>query len=71
MQLFRKTVWWRLILPGIDLTHYVAKAFGILHTAILLVRDSTLCERYAAEHVNRLNDYTTSNLCDEHQVVGI
>ena len=60
-----------LILPEIDLTHYVAKVFAILDTAILLIRDSTLCERYAAEHVLRLNDYATSFLCDEHKVVGI
>ena len=60
-----------LILPGIDLKHYVAKAFAILDTAILLIRDSIFCERYAAEHVLRLNDYATSFLCDEHQVVGI
>ena len=60
-----------MILPAIDFTHYVSKAFAILDTAIFLIRDSTLCDRYVAARVLRLNDCAASFLCDEHQVIGV
>ena len=69
-QYFEKLSRGGLILPAIDFTH-VSKAFAILDTAIFLIRDSTLCDRYVAERVLRLNDCATSFLCDEHQVIGV
>ena len=58
----------RLLTPAEDFSHHVAKSFAILDTTLSLIRQSSLSERQAAEHIllNK-NDYPVTFLCEIHK----
>ena len=55
-----------LILLSVDLAQYVVKAFAMMDTAVDIIRNSTISERHAGEHMLTWNDYPTSFLCNQH-----
>ena len=63
---FKKLSRCGLILPTANLAQYVAKAFAIMDTAVDIIRNSTISEGHAGEHILTWNDYPTSFLCDQH-----
>ena len=60
-----------LIVPSIDLCHYVAKCFSILDISQHIIKESSLPERSGAELVLKLNDYPTTFLCVDHTIMSL
>jgi len=55
-----------LTLPSVDLSHYVAKAFAMLETALGFIMKTDLTERHAAEAILTRNTCSQSFLCERH-----
>ena len=58
----------RLVIPSIDLLHYIAKSFAILDCISDIIKKLSLAERKSAEYVlSERNDYPSTFLCRNHK----